>query len=55
MFCAVYSNRSGVADLNCNSHSKELMALSRIVIVLCNYKLCGAEIMVVDSSEILNY
>jgi hypothetical protein len=55
IFCAVYSNLSGVADFNCNPHEKELMVLSRIAIVLCNYKLCGAEMVVVDSSEMLNY
>jgi hypothetical protein len=53
--CAVYSNLSSVADLNCKPHNKELMALSRIAIVLCNYKLCGAGMVVVDSSEILKY
>ena len=41
IFCAVYSNLSSVADLNCNPHNKGLVALSRIAIVLCNYKLYG--------------
>lgn len=55
IFCAVYSNLSGVADLNCNPYNKEVVALSRIATVLCNYKLCRAEMVVVDSSEMLNY
>jgi hypothetical protein len=55
IFCEVYRNLSRVADFNCNRHNTELMTLSRIAIVLCNYKLCGAELVVVDCSEMLNY